>query len=136
MLTYYWLSSSPPPPPPISPSPCITLCIHVQSLYQDFQPWISWSFLLDNKLIVRTRRLWNVRKWLIFRLSNHPDFVRIISILLENPESWPICDQDRKDPNFDSCCDIFVKFSDKRTQNAEYLTLMSRKTEETARNIK
>ena len=45
------------------------------------------------------------------RLSNHPDFVGIILILLENPESQPICDQDRKNPDFNSCCDIFVKFS-------------------------
>ena len=38
-----------------------------------------------------------------FRLSNHPDFVGIIPILLENPESQPICDRDRKNPDFDSC---------------------------------
>ena len=46
-----------------------------------------------------------------FRLSNHPDFVGIIPIFLENPESGPICDRDRKNPVFDSCRDIFVKFS-------------------------
>ena len=34
-----------------------------------------------------------------------------IPILLENPESRPICDRDRKNPDFDSCWDIFVKFS-------------------------
>ena len=32
------------------------------------------------------------------RLSNHPDFVGILLILLENPESQPICDWDRKIP--------------------------------------
>ena len=46
-----------------------------------------------------------------FRLSKHPDFLGIIPILLENPKSLPICYRDRKDPDFDSCCDIFVKFS-------------------------
>ena len=39
------------------------------------------------------------------------DFVGIIPILLENPESRPICDRDSKNPDFDSCYDIFVKFS-------------------------
>ena len=37
------------------------------------------------------------------RLSNHPDFVGIIPILLENPESRPTCDRDEKNPDFDSC---------------------------------
>ena len=32
------------------------------------------------------------------RLSNHPDFVRILPILLENPESQPICNRDKKIP--------------------------------------
>ena len=40
-----------------------------------------------------------------------PDFVGIIPILLENPKSQPICDWDRKNPDFDSCSDIFIKFS-------------------------
>ena len=44
--------------------------------------------------------------YLINRLSNHPDFVGILLILLENPESQPICDQDRKNPNFDICSHI------------------------------
>ena len=34
------------------------------------------------------------------RLSNHPDFVGIILILLESPKSRPICDEDWKNPNF------------------------------------
>ena len=50
------------------------------------------------------------------RLSNHPDFVGIIPILLENPECRPICDRDRENPDFDSCSDIFVKFSEKKTK--------------------
>ena len=41
------------------------------------------------------------------RLSNHPDLIRILLILLENPESLPIFDQDRKNPDFDICFDIF-----------------------------
>ena len=32
------------------------------------------------------------------RLSNHPDFVGILTILLENPESQPICDWDKQIP--------------------------------------
>ena len=51
------------------------------------------------------------------RLSNHPDFVRIIPILLENPESRPICRRDRKNPDFNICFmeqeaqeDTFVQF--------------------------
>ena len=47
----------------------------------------------------------------IIRLFNHPDFVGIIPIVLENPESRRICDRDRKKLYFESCCDIFVKFS-------------------------
>ena len=30
---------------------------------------------------------------------------------LKIPNPDPICDRDRKNPDFDSCCDIFVKFS-------------------------
>ena len=44
--------------------------------------------------------------WVVNRQSNHPDFVGILPILLENPESQPICDQDKKNPNFDICSDI------------------------------
>lgn len=33
------------------------------------------------------------------RLSNHPDLISILPILLEDPESRPICD-----PDFDICC--------------------------------
>ena len=42
-----------------------------------------------------------------YRLSDHSDFVRILLILLENPESCQICDQDRKNPDFDIFSDIF-----------------------------
>ena len=52
----------------------------------------------------------------LYILFNHPDFVGIIPILLENPESRPICDWDRKNSDFDSCCDIFVKVSYKKTK--------------------
>ena len=41
------------------------------------------------------------------RLSNNSDLIRILPILLENPESRPICDQDRKNPDFDICFHIF-----------------------------
>ena len=34
------------------------------------------------------------------RLSNHPDFVGNLPILLENTESRPICDRDRKKSRF------------------------------------
>ena len=37
------------------------------------------------------------------RLSNRPDFVRIIPILLENPESRPIYRRIRKNSDFNIC---------------------------------
>lgn len=40
-------------------------------------------------------------------LMNHPDLVGILKILLENHESWRICDRDRKNPDFDICLHIF-----------------------------
>ena len=39
-------------------------------------------------------------------LSNHPDFVGILPILLEKPEFRPICNGDRKNPDFDICFDF------------------------------
>ena len=36
-----------------------------------------------------------------FRLCSHPNLARILPILLENLESRSICNQDRKNPNFD-----------------------------------
>ena len=38
---------------------------------------------------------------------NHPDLVGILKILLENPESWRMCDRDRKNPDFDICLHLF-----------------------------
>ena len=40
-------------------------------------------------------------------------FLYLISnvVSFENPKSRPMCDLDRENPDFDSCCDIFVKFS-------------------------
>ena len=64
----------------------------------------------------------NIRK-AISRESNHPDFVGIIPILLENPESRPICHRDRKKSRFRLVV-IFLSNSHKRKQNAEYLSLM------------
>ena len=51
-------------------------------------------------------------------LSLYRDYlsIGIIPILLENPECRPICDRDRENPDFDSCSDIFVKFSEKKTK--------------------
>ena len=43
----------------------------------------------------------------VSRLSNHPNLVRILVILLENPKSWPICDRDRKNPDFDNSFQLF-----------------------------
>ena len=46
------------------------------------------------------------------RLSNHPNFVVIIPILLENPESRVICNRERKIAILTELCyDIFVKLS-------------------------
>ena len=42
------------------------------------------------------------------RLSaNHPNLVGILLILLENPESRPISDWDRKNPDLEICSNIF-----------------------------
>ena len=55
-------------------------------------------------------------------------FCGILPILLENPESRPMCDQDRKNPDFDICSDF---------SNRVYLTETDiQKTFKTARNIK
>ena len=44
----------------------------------------------------------NVQGWWMYdRVSNHPDFVGIILILLENPESRHNLSQDRKNPDFE-----------------------------------
>ena len=43
----------------------------------------------------------------VSRLSNHPNLFGILGILLENPKSWPICDRDRKNPDFDIGSVIF-----------------------------
>ena len=40
------------------------------------------------------------------RLSNHPDFVGILTILLENPKSQRICDWNKKSPDFEICSHI------------------------------
>ena len=53
----------------------------------------------------------------INRLSNHPDLVGILPVLLENPESRPICDRDRQNHDFDICFDKYT-----RTPNRVYLT--------------
>ena len=45
----------------------------------------------------------------VIRLSNHPDHVEFLPILLENPESRPVCDRDRKNPDFD-ISDILYEF--------------------------
>ena len=36
----------------------------------------------------------------VSRLSNHPNLIGILAILLENPKSWPICNHDRKNRDF------------------------------------
>ena len=36
------------------------------------------------------------------------DYVGILTILLESPESWPICDRDGTNPIFDICYDTSV----------------------------
>ena len=42
-------------------------------------------------------------------MSEHPDLVGILPILLENPESQPVCDRDRKNPDFDICFDKYSR---------------------------
>ena len=42
-------------------------------------------------------------------MSEHPDLVGILPILLENPESQPVCDRDRKNPDFDICFDKYTR---------------------------
>ena len=59
--------------------------------------------------------VWSVIYTVIYLFPDCPTIpissIGIIRILLENPESRPICDLDRKNPDFDWCCDIFVIFS-------------------------
>ena len=62
-------------------------------------------------------------------MSNHPDLVGILPILLENLESRPICDQHRKNPNFDIC---FEKY----TRTPKRVKLIPRKRKYTVWNIK
>ena len=60
-----------------------------------------------------------------YRLFNHPDFIGILPIFLENPESQPIYNWDGKNPNFDIHSDIsnFSWYSyNSRTSNRVYLT--------------
>jgi len=45
--------------------------------------------------------------FIIYRLSNHPDLVEILPILLENPENCPICDLYKENPDLDICSDLF-----------------------------
>ena len=55
--------------------------------------------------------LLNAAIFIIYRLSNHPDLVEILPILLENPENWSICDLYRKNPDLDICSDLFKRTS-------------------------
>ena len=63
---------------------------------------------------------------MISRLSNHPDFVGILPILLENPESRLIQDRDGKNPDFDICSEIskliLIYDTHTSTPNGVYLT--------------
>ena len=52
-----------------------------------------------------------IMRFLVSRLSNHPDFVGITPILIENPESRPTFDRHKKNLDFDIRSDIFVKLS-------------------------
>ena len=72
----------------------------------------------------------------VSRLSNHPNIVTILSILLENPESWPISDQDRKNPDFDIGLTVIFKWI-LRTLNTYSTKTDIRKTSKNCtRNIK
>ena len=78
------------------------------------------------KVIIRIQEVFTIKR---LTLSNHPE---ILPILLENPESRPICDRDRQNPDFDICFDKYT-----RTPNRVYLTrLIPRKRKYTAWNIK
>jgi len=57
----------------------------------------------------------------VIRLSNHPEHVEILPILLENPKSRPMCDRDRKNPDFD-ISDISYEFLWYFYKNRVYLT--------------
>ena len=50
---------------------------------------------------------WSYMYIAVSRLSNHPNLDRILMILLENPKSWPICDQDGKNPDFKNSVQLF-----------------------------
>ena len=57
----------------------------------------------------------------VSRLSNHPNLIGILTILLENPKSWPICNHDRKNRDFDIGSVIF-KWIQIRILIQEHLT--------------
>ena len=63
----------------------------------------------------------------IIRLSNHPNLVGILPILLENPESRLTCDRNRKIPILTFVLNFQMNSYDKytRTSNRVYLTVMS-----------
>ena len=70
----------------------------------------------------------NTEVFTINRLSNHPDLVGILPILLENSESRTICDRDRQNPELHISFGKYI-----RTRNRVYLTrLISRKLKCTA----
>ena len=80
---------------------------HLEGSWQRFVNSSSCCFMrsFKNNLKVvedkfsdcRTVRHWAHHLW--SRLSNYPDFVGIIPILIENPESRPTCDRDRRNPD-------------------------------------
>ena len=78
----------------------------------------------------------------IYRLPNYPDFIGILPILLENPESRLIRDWDRENPDCDICSAISKRMlmiltqELERTHNRVCFTKTDiQKTLKTAQNI-
>ena len=65
------------------------------------------------------------------RLSNHPDFVRILPILLANPESQPICDRDKNIPILKSVLIIISKMNSCDTYTRTHIRVYLMKTDTT-----
>lgn len=69
------------------------------------------------------------------RLSNHHDFVGILPILFENPESQPICDRDKKIPILKSVLIFPNEFISCDTYTRTHIRVYLMKTD-TAENFK
>ena len=76
-----------------------------QSSFACFRTWLKWG--VGGGGLEMGEGVLNQRPIEVSRPSNYPDLVGILQILLKNTESWRKCNQNRKNPDFDICSDIF-----------------------------